>query len=276
MVISGEFPIVFPYTAALIKLAAVVRSAGAHFFIDTGSGWWLVWSSVTNTNDPLFCGMNAFSLAFTCDYFHNPQFARWLPAPIISDGFGSAFGLSDGLAHLEQGGMGRGGHGAAWTQQVGAWTVASGRASASATSGGIAIATVQGGTKDVLADIKLTRSAGQGGLLLRYTDASNYLYANHDGTNCFLKQVLAGVTTTLITAAAAYSANAVIRVDLNGVGARLYYNNTLVGTTASINAALTATLHGLYVTDVTANLTVDDLIVWPKGTGNEYAILDTF
>jgi hypothetical protein len=210
----------------------------------------------------------------TSDYIRVPTPA-YLPVPLASDGFVSTFGTTDGAGHAETSGVGSGGSGLTWTQQVGTWTVSSNRASASALSGSIAIATVPTGKADVLADVKVTRSAGQGGLVLRYTDANNYLYANHDGTNAFIKQVLAGVTTTLITAAATYSANAVIRVDLSGVTARLYYNNAFIGSTASINAALTATAHGLYVTDVTANLTVDDFVAYSKGTGGEYATLDT-
>ena len=99
-----------------------------------------------------------------------------------------------------------------WTQQVGAWTVATGKANASALSGGKALATVPATlTPDLLIAAALTRSAGVVGLVVRYTDTSNYVVAYHDGTNAKLDQVVAGVTTNKISAAATYSASAILR-----------------------------------------------------------------
>jgi hypothetical protein len=267
-------------TSTAYKLAVVLRATGSIHLIKGGAytNWTLVWIGAAGayvSANPGCIVNNATSVA-TVDYLRIPT-ALWLPTPLASDGFASAFGFTDGLGHPEGvlGGIGNGGVSLAWTQQVGAWTVAGGKANASALSGGIAIATVPTSTADVLAEVKVTRAAGQGGLVLRYTDANNYLYANHDGTNAFLKQVLSGSTTTLITAAATYSAGAVLRVDLSGVNGRLYYNNALVSSaTASINAGLTATAHGLYVTDTTVQL--DDCVIYAKGTANEYAILDNY
>lgn len=268
----GAISVATNYTTCI-----ALRALGAFWFIRGGSytNQTLGWISTTDSTATVYPSISNSNCVFTSDFIRVPG-ALWLPTPLASDGFASSFATTDGLGHAETTGVGSGGNGLTWTQQAGTWTVASAKASASALSGGIAIATVPTSTADVLADAKVTRSAGQGGLVLRYTDASNYLYANHDGTNCFLKQVLAGVTTTLVTAAATYGANAVIRCDLSGVAGRLYYNNLLVGSTASINAALTATAHGLYVTDVTANLTLDDFVVYSKGTAGEYAILDNY
>lgn len=258
------------------QLALVLRAVGAHFFVKGGAwtNWTLIYSFSTASNTPVFPGIggNATSV-MTFDFIRVPS-TFWLPTPLASDGFATAFGTTDGLGHAETSGAGSGGGAVTWTQQVGTWTVASAKANAATLVGGIAIATVPTTTADVMVDVKITRSAGAGGGVLRYTDANNYLYWNHDGTNCFLKQVLAGVTTTLVTAAATYSANAVARLDAIGAAGRLYYNNALVGTTASINAALTATAHGLYVTDTT--VTLDDFVVRAKGVGNEYAVLDGF
>ena len=199
----------------------------------------------------------------------------WLPTPLVSDGFGSSFGTTDGLGHAETSGIGSGGGNVTWTQQVGTWTVSSAKAAADTLSGGIAVATVPLSTADVFAKVKVTRSAGAGGMVLRWTDSSNHLYTEHDGTNAYLKQVLSGSTTTLITAAATYSAGAEIVADLNGVNGRLYWNSALVGSTGSINSGLTATLHGLRSTD-TGGIQLDDFVVYAKGTGGEYNLLNRY
>lgn len=270
-------PVILAWQSGSYKFAVLLRSVGSVLLIDSGSGWRLAYIETLSSVATLYPTIGNYNDIFTCDYIRIPT-TLWLPTPLASDGFASAFGTTDGLGHQEgvAGGVGAGGSGLNWTQQAGTWTVASNRASASALSGGIAIATVPTSTADVIADVKVTRSAGQGGQVLRYADANNYLFTGHDGTNAVLKQRLAGVESTLITAAAAYSANAVLRCDLSGVNGRLYWNNALVGSTASINAGLTATAHGLYVTDVTANLTVDDFVVYAKGTAGEYAALDAF
>jgi len=284
-VITSNSPTITVATVVLgttYKFAILIRATGQMYFIKGGafSAWTLLYIDTSNTDASLFpysyqVGTTA---TYAIDYIHVPV-TIWLPTPFVSDGFSTSFATpTDGDGHAEgvAGGIGSGGDGVTWTAQVGTWATAGGKLGATALSGGIAIATVPTGSADVLADIKVTRSAGQGGGLLRYTDANNYLYYNHDGTNAFLKQVLAGSTTTLITGAATYSANAVIRADVSGVNGRLYYNNALIGSTSSINAALTATTHGVYVTDVTANVTLDDLVIYAKGTNNEYAVLDMF
>jgi hypothetical protein len=112
-------------------------------------------------------------------------------------------------------------------------------------------------------------------MVLRWTDANNHLYTEHDGTNAYLKQVLSGSTTTLITAAATYSAGAEIMADLSGVNCRLYYNGVIIGSTGGINSGLTATAHGLRSTD-TGGIQLDDFVVYAKGTGGEYNLLNRY
>lgn len=276
---GGNNIVVANVTANALQLGAMtLRASGYHAFakIDGGSFFLLYWVDATYSASPmsLICSNSNATVAV--------QFARipsnlWLPAPLVSDGFGSAFGTTDGLGHAEgvTGGIGSGGGNVAWTQQVGTWTVSSSKAAAATLSGGVAVATALLSTKDVLAKVKVTRSAGAGGLALRWTDSSNYLYTEHDGTNAYLKQVLAGSTTTLITAAATYSAGAELVADLNGTAGRLYYNNALVGTTSSINSGLTATAHGLCSTD-TGGIQLDDLCIYAKGTGGEYNLLNRY
>ena len=56
--------------------------------------------------------------------------AKWLPTPLLSDGFGSAFGTSDGLGHAEgvAGGIGAGGGGVTLSNAGGTWSVSGGKA----------------------------------------------------------------------------------------------------------------------------------------------------
>jgi hypothetical protein len=260
-------------------VCVAVRASGNQYFIKGGAftNWTLIYIDSTGTDATLYPFISALGTTAvgTSSYLHVAQ-GPYLAPPIISDGFGSAFGSTDGLGHTEgvNDSVGRGGAGVAWTQQVGTWANTGGSSSAATLVGGIAIATAPGVTADVIARIKITRSAGAGGLVLRYTDSSNYLYVNHDGTNVFLKQVLAGVTTTLITGVATYVANAMALVDLSGVNARLYYNSVFINSSAGINAALTATAHGVYVNDTTVQL--DDFSLYAKGTSTEYVALDAF
>lgn len=262
------------------KFTVVLRANGAYLFVKGGAfaQQTLLRAADANSGSPVYPGISVDTTgALTIDAMHVPA-ALWLPEPLASDGFASAFGSTDGLGHAEGvvGGLGSGGAGVAWTQRAGTWTVAGGKASAATLAGGIAIATVPTTTADVIVEVKLTRSAGLGGVVLRYADGNNYLYFSHDGTNLALKQVLAGVTTTLVTLAIVFAGGEALRCDLSGTDARIYYLGQFRGSTASINAALTGTAHGLYVTSTTANLTLDDFVVMARGSGGEYAVLDTY
>lgn len=257
-------------------LAQILGASGRAILLYSNSNWLLFWRDAIGSDASLYVGAtsNSGSGVEATDFVRVASL-NWLPVPLASDGFGSSFGTTDGLGHPETTGAGSGGGNVTWTQQVGTWTVSSGKAAAATLSGGVAVATVPLSTKDVFAKVKVNRSAGAGGLTLRWTDSSNHLYAEHDGTNAYLKQVLSGSTTTLITAAATYSAGAEIVVDLNGTAGRLYYNNALVGTTSSVNSGLTATAHGLRSTD-TSGIQLDDFVVYAKGTGGEYSLLNRY
>lgn len=274
---GSNSPTVFSASAGTYyTVALILRAAGLAALRQSGGNFLLDYIHANGTDATIYPGAseNTNAQTITLDY-NRVASLFWLPTPLVSDGFGSSFGTTDGLGHAETSGIGSGGGNAAWTQQVGTWANSAGKAAAATLSGGVAVATVPLSTADVFTKVKVTRSAGAGGLTLRWTDSSNYLYAEHDGTNAYLKQVLSGSTTTLITAAATYSAGAEIVVDLNGTSGRLYYNNALVGTTSGINSGLTATAHGLRSTD-TGGIQLDDLCIYAKGTGGEYNILNRY
>jgi len=251
--------------------ANVLRATGAMYFIKNGGAWELLWVSESGSTATLYPTLSTHIGTTYGKKFRVAQLS-WLPSPLTSDGFGTAGALAttDGLGHAEgvTGGIGSGGGGKTWTSQLGTWANAAGVTAAATLDTGVAAATTPSSTADVLVTASITRAAGAKGIILRWTDANNYLYAEHDGTNCYLKQVLAGSTSTLLTAAAAYSAGAELRAIVGGVNGRLYYNNALIGAVATINAGLTGTAHGVRTTDTSNSL--DNFNVYARGTGGEY------
>jgi len=104
--------------------------------------------------------------------------------------------------------------------------------------------------KDALVDTTPTVVAGtQSGHAIWMDDASNpanFLLAYHDGTNVRLEKCIAGVYTSLISAAAAYSAAATLRIVAvpiaggTNYSVALYYNNVQIGTTQTVDNAAAA------------------------------------
>lgn len=269
------------YVAATsYSFAVIMRASGYCSFVKGGiyTNWTKLWNTTTDGQSALYvvAAKNNLSHNGALSYIRVPS-ARWLPIPLASDGF-SAWGSTDGLGHAEgvTGGIGSGGSAKTWTSNVGTFAAAGGAASASALSGGIGIATVDTSKADVIATIKVTRSAGNAGLVVRYADSSNYVCVLYNGTNAQLIKVVAGTPTTLINAAATYSAGADLRVICEATKFRLYYNNAWIGSEQTIADAglATGTKQGLYTSD-TGN-TFDDLRIFARGSGGEYAVLDSF
>jgi hypothetical protein len=114
------------------------------------------------------------------------------------------------------------------------------------------------GVADVVAAVEIdTLVAGTGGtqagLVLNLDSAAapaNFVIAYHDGTNAKLEKCVAGIYTSVISAAAAYVAGATIQVTKSDISYSLYYNGTQVGTTQTIADAgiINNTLHGLFST----------------------------
>lgn len=128
-------------------------------------------------------------------------------------------------------------------------------------------------TPDVFVGADLIVTAGtQAGVALNWDSTSaptNGIIAYHDGTNCKLEKCVAGVWTTVVSAAATYSANARIIVSKIGTAYRLYYNNALVGSgTISDAGIINNTLHGRFLTDPSSNL--DNYTCYASGSGGEY------
>lgn len=267
-------------TATAYQVAVVFRETGALYFIKGGvfTNWTLLYVGATGTYSPIpsVVATGNTSVA-TVNYVRVPA-ARWLPTPLVSDGFGgSAFGSSDGLGHAEgiAGGLGAGGNGLAWTQHVGVWSASGGVATSTLVTGR-ALASVDCGTADVLVSVKLAIGSNSAAISARYVDESNRIELRHTGAAIQFVKVIAGVSTTLINTASTFVAGAELRLSCIGTKFRVYYNNAFIGTEQTIAdaAVASATRFGLRNTDVTN--TFDDFTVYAIGTGGEYAILDTF
>lgn len=252
------------------------KTAGRQIFLKD-TVWRLLWVGSNGTDSPLYPGgtqLNA--VALTNDKVKCPT-ARYLAPPLAFATFAAVWGSTEGYAG--DGGYGVGGGSLAWTTQLGTYVTSGGKANATAIDGtkNVAIATVDCGNANVYGQCDLARAAGSVGNVWRYIDADNYLFSYHDGTNFVLKQRLATVETTLLTAAATYSAGATGVVALDGNSAYLFYNNVRIGAVGTINAAFAAaTQHGLYTDTVNVGNTQDNFAVYARGTGGEYVILDSF
>lgn len=271
-----NIPIVGTYSGATTyQLTIILRANGGAWYLIKGgtyTNWRLLWiatGDTTATLIPCATAQNSSSIQ-AVDNITVPV-ATYVVQPLAYDTFTRSNGS---LGSTETAGPDNQGLSAlSWTDAIGTWGVASNKAAASATSGGVAIATIPVTTKDCFIEAVLTRSAGLVGLVGRYTDSSNYIYAYHDGTNAGVKQRLAGVETDLVAATAAtYSATAVTRLEMDGNNLQLWYNNVRIGTSASINAGLNGAVVGLYTTDT--NATFDNVISWATGISTEYSGLD--
>lgn len=258
------------------EMSLVIRSAGAYYFIKGGAftNWTLLWFASANNDANVYPYISASLAPTLTSYYIRVPDRLWLPTPLAYDTFTRANGA---LGNTETSGPDSQSTPArAWTNRVGTTQVSSNAASASALSGGIAIATVDTGTINTVFSSALTRSGDEIGVVLRYADSSNYIRAYHDGTNAKLDKIVAGSPTGVISAAQAYSAGANIVVVADGTSFSLYYNNTQIGSTSTISdAALqTGTEQGTYSTN-TGN-SQDTFQVFPRGTSNEYQKLSDF
>lgn len=173
--------------------------------------------------------------------------------PIVSDGFASSFGTTDGLGHTQSEYVGTGGSALSWTNRVSTFTVSSGAAVPSSSTA--TIATVNVSETDVIAQVECTwATSGNVGLCLRYVDTSNYLLAYHNGTSVKFDRVVGGVTTNLLSEATTYVAGAILKVVCEGTKLRVYYNGTQVGSELYAHNHSTSTLFGLYATTTTVSL----------------------
>lgn len=249
-------------------LALVLRAAGCYFYQKIATTWTLLWIAAGDATATLYIAKKLSTNAINTqtDNIRVPV-TLYIPSPLAYDTFTRADGV---LGSTEAAGPdAQAAPSLAWTSTAGTWGVATNKAAASALAGGLALATVSTPTADILLDATCTRSAGVVGIVARYQASTDYLIAYHDGTNCKLDKVVAGVTTNLISAAVAIGAGA-LRLILSGTSAWLFLNGTAVGSVAAVPSSVLAA-HGLYTTDTGA--TFDNFQVFARGTSNEFTLL---
>lgn len=257
---------------AVYWFCVILRASGAYYFVRGGNyGYWcLVWVESADTSANLYpAWSNYLSPGKRMDDFIVPD-VLWWPEAQASDSFTRSNGALGTSNDYE------GGSAAAWASDLGTGEVISNAAGFTALSGGVGIATIEGNDTDLILSAALTRSAGNVGVVIRYTDANNYIRAYHDGTNVKIDKVVAGSTTAVVSTAVAYSAGTHLVISMNKTDIRATYNNTQVtaGATVSDAALQTGTRVGIYSTD-TGNR-VDNFASWAFGTAGEYDLLETY
>lgn len=234
-------------------IIVVLRAIGMFLFIK--GGFWrdytLLYQEESNATATLIPQINNANHIMRARWARTPALA-WSPVLVVSDSFNranGALGSTDGAGGVETGGSGL-----AWQDSVGTWAISSNAAAASALSGGVAIATVDAGTPNLLFSLRLlARAGGEIGMVLRYVDSSNYIRCYHDGTNVKLDKIVAGSVTNVASVAVAFTANRRAHVAINGNDIVISYpTDTSVGSTVYTvtDAALqTGTRIGLYTTN---------------------------
>lgn len=140
-------------------------------------------------------------------------------------------------------------------------------------------ATVLCATADVIVTAAITLPASGSiveGLVVNLDSTSspaNFIIAWLDGNdNCILEECVAGLYTTKFTTGITYSAGAILEIHRSGTECRVFYNNLAVNTVQTMTAN-TNKNHGSFSTSALAS--IDTVLIWPRGTGNEFATLDS-
>jgi len=121
------------------RFCVALTATGAHFFIRDAGTWHYLGHWGSDSNATLYVRIANYDAAWSADNIVVPSNINWLPAPTLSDGFGSAFGTSDGLGHAEgvAGSVGSGGSGVTWVEPgSSAWAISTGEATNTPPGGG--------------------------------------------------------------------------------------------------------------------------------------------
>jgi len=260
------------YAASAYACAMILRTQGGYVLIKGGAytDWTLLWISSSSAVGTLYPTVANYNAAPTIEWIRIPD-ELWLPTPLCYDTFtraDGAIGVSETVGPDSQSVAAR-----TWNNRIGTTQIAINAASASALTGGIALATVDTGTADIIVGATLVHAGDEVGVVLRYVDADNYIRAIHDGTNCKLIKRVAAAETDVISAVVALGAGAICVIS-DGTSFSLFLNGAKVGSTSTISdAALqTGTEQGLFSTNL--GNAQDDFSVFARGTNGEYSKLD--
>jgi hypothetical protein len=144
------------------------------------------------------------------------------------------------------------------------------------------LSSVQVSKADVVAEVAVTMAGSNGGgvqagLVLNLDSTSNpqnfiLVYLNGNGS-LVTEECVAGVYTTKATTSITYAAGAALRAIRDGTSLRLFYNNGTAGGVLTMTANVN-TLVGLFSTSASNSL--DNFLVWPRGSSNEHGQLDLY
>lgn len=114
--------------------------------------------------------------------------------------------------------------GQTWTAHAGTWGISGNAAyQPSATAGGRA--TVESGVADGTVEVTVATAGGSSGVVLRLSDASNYVRAFFSSTDSiFLQKVVAGSATTIASGAVTHANGDVLRAVMSGSNYTIYQN----------------------------------------------------
>jgi hypothetical protein len=267
-----------PAASTDYRFYTVLRASGRFIFIKSGGTTRLMWMDAWDATATLYAGLTVYSntIALTMDSLVALENKRYSVLATSSDSFNRANGApgsTDGAGHAEA----NSGGGLAWTSQQGTGAIAANKLTCSALDGGgVGVVTVDTGKTDEVAICETTRAGGNVGVVVRYVDSNNYIYAYHDGANAGLVKRVGGVETTVVgPAVMAYAAGALMQISCDGTGFWLYYDEDYVGNVVIADAALqTGTAHGVYTTN-TGN-SFDNWRTFARGNGGEYADLGVY
>jgi hypothetical protein len=197
----------------------------------------------------------------------------------VTDTASDSFNRADGeLAGSATDGAGHPGHtggsGKTWTARVGDVHVISNKAKPNSLTGGVATITYDcgAGILDVIQASRLYLSGGAAGIIVRFKDNDNFVYAYHTSTNVRLYKRVATVETLLLDVAATYVDGAEIIILVQGTRFKLLYNYAYIGYALINDADLqTGTSCGLIFTSTGSSIdncwtTVADVTVAITGT----------
>lgn len=264
----------------LYSIAMVLRATGLYLFVKSGTGNWQLWLyGNTGTTATLYPALSVFSATTTIntvDLLRAFKAGTWLPTPLCYDTFTRSngdLGNSETTGPDAQTGVSA----RAWTAALGTWAIATNKAACSALDGteNVGIATAAATNDDVVVAAGVTVTTGISGIVLRYVDVDNYLYAYvNTGTNkVALISRAAGIESAVVAEGnGTYTAGGIIEVVLSGAVGALYYRDAYIGQGAVPASA--AAVHGLYTQ--TANATFDDFVILAQGTDAEYGGLDSY
>lgn len=112
------------------------------------------------------------------------------------------------------------------------------------TTNAICVATIDSATYNGRVSCTVTRTTQVAGLVVRLTDANNYVYVSLSGSATTLNKMVSGSPTILATSASTFSGATSVEIVMSGSNYTVLINGAVL-LTASDSFNVTATKHGL-------------------------------